>query len=154
MNPPNHVYEIYIRTSPEKLWEAITEPEMTRQFFYANDVESDWKVGSPVRHKGPDGKVNLDGKVLEVVPQRKLVTTFCAVHGVVTAKDRPSRVTWEIEPRGEVCRLTLTHDDFDGITETYKQVGSGWNPVLSGLKTLLETGKPLVIGAPAGAAVR
>jgi hypothetical protein len=63
-------------------------------------------------------------------------------------------VTWEIEPRGEVCKLTLVHDDFDGITETYRQVGRGWNPVLSGLKTLLETGKPLVIGPPAGAAVR
>jgi len=153
MEKPKHVYEIYIRTTPEKLWEAITRPEMTRQYFYANDVESDWKVGTPVRHKGADGKVNLDGKVLEVVPPRKLVTTFCAVHDAETAKDRPTRVTWEIEPRGEVCRLTLTHDDFDGITATYKQVGMGWNPVLSGLKTLLETGKPLVIGpapAPAG----
>jgi uncharacterized protein YndB with AHSA1/START domain/DNA-binding transcriptional ArsR family regulator len=152
MNTLKHVYEVYIRTTPEKLWEAITRPEMTRQYFYANDVESDWKVGSPVRHKGPDGKTKLDGKVMEVVPGRKLVTTFCAVHDPEAAKDRPSRVTWEIEPRGEVCRLTLTHDDFDGITATYKQVGLGWNPVLSGLKTLLETGKPLVIGpAPAAA---
>jgi uncharacterized protein YndB with AHSA1/START domain len=153
MNQPKHVYEVYIRTTPEKLWQAITRPEMTRQFFYGNDVESDWKVGSSVRHKSPDGKPNLDGKVLEVVPQRKLVTTFSAVHDAACAKDRPSRVTWEIEPRGEVCKLTLTHDDFDGITETYQQVGRGWNPVLSGLKTLLETGKPLVIGpAPAAAA--
>ncbi len=153
MNQPKHVYEIYIRTSPEKLWEAITRPELTRQYFYANDVESDWKVGSPVRHKDANGKVNLDGKVLAVVPQRRLVTTFSAVHGVETAKDRPSRVTWEIEPRGEVCKLTLTHDDFDGITATYKEVGPGWNPVLSGLKTLLETGMPLVIG-PVPAAAR
>ena len=62
-------------------------------------------------------------------------------------------ISWEIEPRGEVCKLTLTHDDFDGITDTYKQVGPGWNPVLSGLKTLLETGQPLVI-APAATASR
>jgi len=149
MEKPKHVYEVYIRTTPEKLWEAITRPEMTRQYFYANDVESDWKVGSAIRHKGPDGKVKLDGKVLEVVPPRKLVTTFCAVHDPETAKDRPSRVTWEIVPRGEVCLLTLTHDDFDGITTTYKQVGLGWNPVLSGLKTLLETGSPLGVPMPA-----
>lgn len=151
MNKPQHVYELYIRTTPEKLWEAITRPEMTRQFFYANDVKSDWKVGSPVQHIGPDGQVKLDGKVLEAVPQRKLVTTFAAVHNPDSAKDRPSRVTWEIEPRGEVCRLTLTHDDFDGITETYKQVEMGWNVVLSGLKTLLETGKPLNIPMPTSA---
>ena len=153
MNAPKHVYEIYIRTTPELLWEAITRPEKTRQFFYANAVESDWKVGSPVRHKAADGKLMLDGKVLEVVPRKKLVTTFSAVHDAGMAKDRPSRVTWEIEPRGEVCKLTLTHDDFDGITDTYKQVGPGWNPVLSGLKTLLETGQPLVI-APAATASR
>lgn len=153
MNQPKHVYEVYIRTTPEKLWDAITRPEMTRQYFYATDVESDWRVGSPVRHKGADGEAKLDGKVLEVLPGRKLVTTFCAVHDPEAAKDRPSRVTWEIEPRGEVCRLTLIHDDFDGITATYKQVGLGWNPVLSGLKTLLETGRPLVIG-PATAAAR
>jgi len=150
MNRPRHVYEVYIRTTPEKLWAAITRPEMTRQYFYANDVESDWTVGSLVRHKGADGTVNLEGKILEVVPERRLVTTFRSLHGPGTENDAPTRVTWEIEPRGEVCRLTLTHDDFDGITETYKMVGSGWNPILSGLKTLLETGKPLVIGpAPA-----
>jgi uncharacterized protein YndB with AHSA1/START domain len=154
MNQPKHVYEVYIRTTPEKLWEAITRPEMTRHYYYGNLVESDWKVGSPVRLKTDDGKLSIDGKVLEVVPPFKLVTTFSAVHNAETAKDRPSRVTWEIEPRGEVCRLTLTHDDFDGITATYKQVEMGWNPLLSGLKTLLETGKPLVIGAAPAAAKR
>jgi uncharacterized protein YndB with AHSA1/START domain len=141
-----HVYEIYIRTTPERLWEAITHPEMTRQYFYASAVDSEWKVGSPVRHKDANGKVMLDGNVIEIVPRQRLVTTFSALHDPATARDRPSRVTWEIEPRGEVCKLTLVHDDFDGITETYKSVGPGWNPVLSGLKTLLETGKPLNIG--------
>jgi len=152
MDKPKHVYEVYIRTTPEKLWEAITRPEMSRQYFYGNDVESDWKVGSSVRHT-KEGKVSLEGKVVEVDPPRRLVTTFAAVHDPASAKDRPSRVTWEIVPRGEVCLLTLTHDDFDGITATYKSVGLGWNPVLSGLKTLLETGRPLVIGpAPTAAA--
>ncbi len=154
MKAPKHVYEVYIRTTPAKLWEAITRPEMTRQYFYGTEVESDWKVGSSIRHLGADGRINLDGQVLEVVPQRRLVTTFSAVHGPNTANDRPSRITWEIEPRGEVCKLTLIHDDFDGATETYKMVGPGWNPVLSGLKTLLETGRPLAIGPAAGVAVR
>jgi uncharacterized protein YndB with AHSA1/START domain len=155
MEKPKHVYEVYIRTTPEKLWEAITRPEMTRQYFYGTEARSDWKVGSAVRHVGADGETKLDGKVLEFDPPRRLVTTFCAVHDADAKKDRPSRVTWEIVPRGEVCLLTLTHDDFDGVTATYKQVGMGWNPVLSGLKTLVETGKPLVIGpapAPAGKA--
>ena len=151
MSAPKHVYEIYIRTTPEKLWNAITSPDMTRQYFYGTAVESDWKVGSAVRHMQDNGEPALDGRILEIVPQKKLVTTFAAVHNPASAKDRPSRVTWEIQALGEVCKLTLTHDDFDGITETYKQVGSGWNPVLSGLKTLLETGKPLAIPRPAEA---
>jgi uncharacterized protein YndB with AHSA1/START domain len=154
MNAPRHVYEVYIRTTPGQLWEAITRPELTRQYFYATAVESDWKVGSPVRHLGADGSVKLEGRILAVDPPRRLVTTFSAVHGPGTEKDRPSRVTWEIEPRGEVCRLTLVHDDFDGATETFKMVGSGWNPVLSGLKSLLETGRPLVIGPAPSAATR
>jgi len=144
MTPPRHVYEVYIRTTPQKIWEAITRPEMSRHYYYANDVESDWKVGSPVRYKGGDGKGKLDGNVLEIVPPRRLVTTFSALYGPDTARDRPSRVTWDIEPQGEVCKLTLTHEDFEGITATYKSVGPGWNLVLSGLKTLLETGQPLM----------
>jgi uncharacterized protein YndB with AHSA1/START domain len=148
---PKHVYEIYIRTTPEKLWEAITRPELTRQFFHGSSVKSDWKVGSPVTHE-IDGKAALEGKVLEIDPPRKLVTTFAArwAHSDDSVKDRPSRVTWLIEPRGEACKLTLVHDDFEGETATYKGVGPGWNPVLSGLKTLLETGVALVI-APGAA---
>jgi uncharacterized protein YndB with AHSA1/START domain len=145
---PKHVYEIYIRTTPQKLWEAITKPEFTRQYFYGSAVESDWKLGCPVRHLDKDGKAMLEGKILEMVAPRRLVTTFAAAynHDPESQKDRPSRVTWVIEPQGDVCKLTLVHDDFDRETATYKSVGPGWNPVLSGLKTLLETGSPLVIG--------
>jgi uncharacterized protein YndB with AHSA1/START domain/DNA-binding transcriptional ArsR family regulator len=151
---PKHVYEIYIRTTPQKLWDAITKPEFTRQYFYGSLVTSDWKVGSAVVHADESGRSLLEGKVLEADPPRRLVTTFAARfnHDDASQKDRPSRVTWEIEPRGDVCKLTLVHDDFDHETATYKSVGPGWNPVLSGLKTLLETGKPLVIAPPAAAA--
>lgn len=95
----------------------------------------------------PDGQPQIEGTVLEVEPRRKLVHTF-ATAGVA---DAPSRVTWEIQPMGSVTLLTLTHDDFDGETPTYQSVARGWNVVVSGLKTLLETGKPLEIPAPSAA---
>jgi len=157
---PKHVYEVYIRTTPQRLWEAITKPEFTRQYFYGSRVISDWKVGSPVVHVSDEGTPLLEGKVIEVDAPYRLVTTFAALYGAEgpgdasqppPAKERPSRVTWLIEQHGEACKLTLIHDDFDGETATYKSVGPGWNPVLSGLKTLLETGEPLIISPPANA---
>lgn len=149
MNPLKHVYEVYIRTTPEKLWNAITDPAITKQYFYGTSVRSDWKVGSTIEHLNPDGSIALSGKILEMTPPRRLVTTFVMEHDADAKMDRPSRVTWEIVPRGEVCLLTVTHDDFDSETKTYNNVRLGWNPVLGGLKTLLETGEPLVIGAAA-----
>lgn len=149
MSSPKLVYEVYIRTTPEKLWQAITDPAFTRSYFYGTAVESTWKPGASVIHRREDGEVALEGKVLAIEPGRKLVTTFTAAHDPVQKKERPSRVTWEIVPLGEVCKLTLVHDDFDGETKTYQSVLQGWNPVLSGLKTLIETGKPLAIPMPA-----
>lgn len=143
-----HVYEIYIRTTPERLWQAITDSAFTKQYFYESSVKSDFKAGSPLVYLSPNGKPMIEGKVIEADPPRRLVTTFAERSGEGGENDRPSRVTWLIEKKGETCRLTLTHDDFDGETKTYKSVGPGWNPVLSGLKTLLETGKPLKIASP------
>jgi uncharacterized protein YndB with AHSA1/START domain len=102
-------------------------------------------------HANDEGEALLEGKVVEADPPRRLVTTFSATHDPKAQGDRPSRVTWLIEARGDACKLTLVHDDFDSETVTFTSVGPGWNPVLSGLKTLLETGKPLVI-APQTAA--
>lgn len=144
-----HVYEVYIRTTPDKLWQALTDPEISKQYFYGGSVLSEWRPGSSYALRDGDGDVNmLEGKVLEVDKPRKLVHTFLAVHDDEQRKERPSRVTWQIEPLGEVCKLTVTHDDFDGETKTYKSVQSGWGPVLSGLKTILETGKPLNVPMP------
>jgi uncharacterized protein YndB with AHSA1/START domain/DNA-binding transcriptional ArsR family regulator len=144
---PRHVYEIFIRTSPEKLWRAITDPAFTRQYFYEQTVESTWQAGAQVLHRAPDGTLMIEGKIVEIDPPRRLVQTFSCPARAETRADRPSRVTWLIEKQGETCKLILIHDDFDGETATYKSVGPGWNPVLSGLKTLLETGKPLALGA-------
>ena len=141
---PRHVYEVFIRTTPERLWQAITDPELTRRYFFEQTVASTWAQGAPYEHRAPDGTVRLEGVVVEIDPPRRLVQTFtCPDH----AGDRPSRVTWLIEKLGESCKLTLTHDDFDGETDTYRSAGKGWSAILSGLKTLLETGTPLVMGA-------
>jgi uncharacterized protein YndB with AHSA1/START domain len=138
---------VYIRTTPEKLWQAITDPSFTRQYFYEQTVESSWKTGAEYVHRAPDGSVRIEGKIIEIEPCHRLIQTFSCPAKDDAKNDRASRVTWTIEKLGEVCKLTLVHDDFDGETATFKSVGSGWNPVLSGLKTLLETGRPLVLGA-------
>jgi uncharacterized protein YndB with AHSA1/START domain/DNA-binding transcriptional ArsR family regulator len=142
---PKHVYETYIRTTPEKLWRAITDPAFTQKYFYSHTVESTWQKGASCVWRAPDGSLGIDGRILEIDPPRRLVQTFSCPAKEETKRDRPSRVTWTIEQQGAVCKLTLVHDDFDGETATYKSVGNGWNPILSGLKTLLETGEPLMI---------
>ncbi len=141
--PPAHIYEVYIRTTPERLWQAITDPEMTQRYFYRGVVESSWQQGTPVRW-AIDGRDVIVGEVLEIDPPRRFVQSF-AFTAPENAKDKPSRVTWAIEPQGGVCKLTLTHE-FDEDSLSYQSVRFGWNLVLSGLKTLLETGEPLIIG--------
>jgi DNA-binding transcriptional ArsR family regulator/uncharacterized protein YndB with AHSA1/START domain len=148
VSSPKHVYEAYIRTTPEKLWQAITDPGFTSRYFYGMFVESNWKPGSALAYREDNGRAMLEGQVLDVDAPRRLVHTFASMYDESTKGDRPSRVTWEIEPMGDVCKLTLVHDDFDGETATYRSVGSGWNPILSGLKTLLETGQPLPMPVP------
>ncbi len=142
---PKRVYEVYIRTTPERLWEAIVSGETTPLYYFGAIVESDWRPRSPYRYRMPDGSVTIAGTLLEVDPPRRLVMTFAARWDAEVAADAPTRVTWEIEPLGEACKLTLVHDEFDGETATFHQV-EGWSQILSGLKTLLETGKPLVVG--------
>ena len=146
MRGPKHVYEIYIRTTPAKLWEAITSPELTRQYF-GLAVESDWKEGSKYRYVFPDGSLAHFGTLLEVAPPRRLVQTFeheySEQHG--GGPDDLSRVTWEIEPLGNACKLTVIHDGWERESKSYQSAGQGWPMILSGLKTLLETGEQLVL---------
>ena len=144
MSPPRHVYEIYIAAPPERIWQAITDSSFTQRYYYGNTVESDWQVGSSLLYRNPDGSVAIESEILEAEPPKRLVQSF----SFPGTGDRPSRVTWEIEPRGASSLLTLVHDDFDDETVTFKSVAHGWVPVLSGLKTLLETGEPLAIQEP------
>jgi uncharacterized protein YndB with AHSA1/START domain/DNA-binding transcriptional ArsR family regulator len=139
---PRHVFQVYIRTTPERLWQAIIDPEFTQRYFHRSRVDSSWRTGEPVTYWIGD-EVVVDGSVLAADPPRRLVTTWSFRRQADLRDDPPSRVTWEIEPLGGTCRLTLVHDDFTGETPTFRSVGSGWPLVLSSLKSLIETGQAL-----------
>jgi uncharacterized protein YndB with AHSA1/START domain/DNA-binding transcriptional ArsR family regulator len=146
--PPTHVFEIYIATTPERLWQALTDPALTQRYYYDTRVASGWRVGDPITYTWTDGTVTIEGQIVEADPPRRLVHTFHFTRDPEQAAERPSRVTWEIDQMGDACRLRLTHDEFEGETSTYRSVGKGWSPILSGLKTLLETGTALSIELP------
>jgi|SRR5215510_7530372 len=143
MDRPRHVFQVYIRTEPEQLWQAITDPDFTQRFFFQTKVDAEWRPGLPVLYWRRDGSLAVEGEVLDADPPRRLITTWSFRNRPEYDNDPPSRVTWEIEPVGEMCKLTLVHDDFPSETPTFKSVGTGWPLVLSSLKSLLETGEPL-----------
>ena len=146
MAGPKHVYVLYIRTTPERLWKAITTTEFTKKYFGLS-VESNWKAGSSYRYTFANGNLAHFGTLLEVDPPRRLVQTFEHEYSEQYGggPDDRSRVTWEIEAKGDVCKLTLIHDNWQGESKSYRSAGEGWPAILSGLKTLLETGEPLAI---------
>jgi len=133
------VFEIYIKTTPERLWEAITDPELRAKYNFGAAILSDWTPGSKFRMGARDGAVLLgEGENLEVDPPRRLVQSMLALWSDEAKAEGPSRITWEIEPVGDSCRLTVTHDQLrEGANP---QLYGGWPMLLSGLKTLLETG--------------
>jgi uncharacterized protein YndB with AHSA1/START domain len=135
------VFEIYIKTTPERLWEAITDPEMRAKYSFGVETHSDWTAGSSYE-AGVPGVVDIAaGENLEVDPPRRLVQSFTALWSDEVRNEGTSRVTWEIEPVGDSCRLTVTHDELrDGA---HDELYGGWPQILSGLKTLLETGETL-----------
>ena len=144
MERPTHVYVLYIRTSPERLWQALISPDYTERYFYGGHYESTWETGASYRSVLQDGTTPFEGVVLEADPPHRLVYTFHYVGDADTRDEQPSRVTWEIAPQGDMCRLTVIHDDFgDGERNTYDKVGGGWPYILSSLKSVLETGAPL-----------
>ena len=137
------VYQVFIKASPEAIWEAITQPEFTERYFYGARIEN-----TAERHRslGPDGSDWADSPTLEYDPPRRLVHGWRSLYDPELAEEDESRVTWEIEPQeGGYSLLTVTHDQLEGAPKTAESVsGPGWMMVLSGLKTLLETGEPLV----------
>jgi uncharacterized protein YndB with AHSA1/START domain len=135
------VFEIYIKTTPERLWEAITDPAMRAKYSFGVETRSDWTPGSSYESSVP-GVIDIAaGKNIEVDPPRRLVQSFTAHWSDEVKNEGESRVTWEIEPVGSSCRLTVTHDQLR--EDANSQLYGGWPMILSGLKTLIETGEML-----------
>src|SRR4051794_23514463 len=134
------VFEIYIKTTPERLWDAITDPATRARYNFGAGARSDWTPGSRVELQAGDFLLG-EGEVLEADPPRTLVHTLLAHFSPEAEAEGYSRVTWEIEPVGDSCRLTVVHDQMrDGACE---QLYGGWTMILSGLKTWLESGELL-----------
>jgi uncharacterized protein YndB with AHSA1/START domain/DNA-binding transcriptional ArsR family regulator len=134
------IYEIYIKTTPERLWHAITDPVARAKYNFGVLVTSDWTKGSCFEGKG-GGRTILEGENLEIDPPRRLVQSFRALWSEDVKQEGTSRVTWEIVPVADSCLLKVTHDQLrEGANN---QVFGGWPMILSGLKTLLETGELL-----------
>jgi uncharacterized protein YndB with AHSA1/START domain len=135
------VFEIYIKTTPERLWEAITDPKLRAKYSFGVETNSDWTNGSSYKSSVP-GVIDIAaGENLEVDPPRRLVQSFDALWSDEVKAVGTSRVTWEIVPVGDSCQLTVIHDQLpeDANPEIY----GGWPMILSGLKTLIETGETL-----------
>jgi uncharacterized protein YndB with AHSA1/START domain len=133
------VYSVFILATPEQIWDAITKPEFTQQYFFGARIEV--RDG---RRLSAIGDTEWDEEVLEADPPRRLVHQWISAYDPEMAAEEPSRLTWEIEPQdGGVTKLTVVHDQLEGAPKTAAGVAGGWMFVLSGLKTLLETGKPL-----------
>ena len=147
MNEPmtEFVYVTYISSTPQKVWDAITMPEFTRQ-YWARNIVSDWKPGSKWDMASIDGAntVNMTGEVLESRPPSRLVLSWVSPENIGN-KSEYSRVTFEIETLGDVVRLNVVHDQLKAGSEMAKGISGGWPMVLSGLKSFLETGKALNI---------
>lgn len=134
------VYSVFIRATPEQVWEAITTPEFTEKYFYGARIEL--RDG---RRFSSYGDAGWDEEVIEADPPRRLVHQFVSKWDPEMGAEDPSRVSWQIEPQeGGITQLTVVHDQLEGAPKTAESVAGGWMYILSGLKTLLETGEPLV----------
>ena len=143
MNSPEFVYTIYIRTTPEKVWDAITNPEFTRKYWGHENI-SDWEKGAEWRHVSNDKErtVKLVGRVLECVPPKRLVLTWADPAADVDESEH-SIVTFEIDSIEDMVRLRVIHGNLKAGSEMALKISEGWPRVLSSMKSILETGKPL-----------
>jgi uncharacterized protein YndB with AHSA1/START domain len=143
MSNVQFVYVTYIAAKPEQIWKALLDAQFTRQ-YWGHDNVSDWKPGSAWEHRANDDArtLRLVGKVVESAPPRRLVLTWAAPEDVTDA-GKHSRVTFALEPLEDMTRLTVTHDELGADSEMAHKISEGWPRVLSSLKSLLETGRPL-----------
>jgi uncharacterized protein YndB with AHSA1/START domain len=138
MSLPALVFEVEIRSTPEKIWEAITSPDWTKRYFFDSAIRSDFRRGSKVEWDGPRGSVACDGEILEIDPPWRLVTTWRSLWQPDLAVEAASRVTWEIEERAKGCLLRVTHDRLDHAPKTREAVSTGWPRLVEGLRACVE----------------
>src|ERR1700722_13374145 len=143
---PTTVYTIYIASTPERVWEALTSAELSRQYFFGNAVEVELKVGGAFIVRAPDGSLHIGGEVFECDPPRKLTVSFNVNWPELIEKLGPTLVSYEIEQAGSAVRLTMTESHDRPISDDILSGGrAGWPAILSSLKSLLETGVPLAV---------
>jgi uncharacterized protein YndB with AHSA1/START domain len=143
MGSSRFVYVTYIRTTPEKLWQALIDPEFTRRYWCETHQESEWKPGSSWRAMAPDGRVADSGEILEFEPHRRVVLTWRHEISPEVRAEGHSRLTYELEKVGESVKLTLIHEIDKPESKLIDGVSGGWPHILASLKSLLETGQPL-----------
>lgn len=144
MRKPEFVYVTYIETTPEKLWQALTDGGFTRRYWFGMRLRSDWKVGSSFEMVHGDDSVSDAGKVVECDPPRRLAYTFINVSDTYKG-EVPALATFVLEPFGRLVKLTLTHEGFSEGSKFLNGISKGWPAILSSLKSILETGRPLEI---------
>ena len=144
MSKPEFVYVTYIETTPEKLWEALTNSDFSERYWWDTSVVSDWKVGSPFSLV-LNGKTTDVGEILEADPPRLLSYSFRHILNEAASNERPSRVTFGSRPHGKLVKLTLTHQNFAETSVMLDGISKGWPAIMSSLKSMLETGQPLII---------
>jgi uncharacterized protein YndB with AHSA1/START domain len=137
------VYVTYIRTTPQKLWQALIEPEFTRRYWVETWQESEWKPGASWRLMIPDGRIGDSGEILEIEPERRLVLTWRNEFKPEMREEGYSRMTMELEQQGEAVKLTVIHEMDKPDSKLIDAVSNGWPMLLASLKTLLETGESL-----------
>jgi uncharacterized protein YndB with AHSA1/START domain len=143
---PATIYTIYIASTPDKVWEALTSAEFSRQYFFGNTVEIEQKLGGSYIVRQPDGALHISGEVVECDPPRKLTFTFNVNWPGLIEKLGPTLVSYEIEPAGDAVRLTMTESHDRPLSDDILEGGrQGWPAILSSLKSLLETGQPLSV---------
>jgi len=143
MNKPATVYVTYIASTPEKVWHALKDAEFTRQYWFGGSIISDWRVGSRVLFTAKDGALGWQGEVLEADEPRILSYTFHMQISDDHKAESPSRVTFELEDVQGVVKLTLTHDQLEAGSKTFETTHYGWAAIMSSLKSVLESGRPL-----------
>ena len=143
MSGTRFIYVIYIRTSAEKLWDALTRPEFTREYWAGTTQLSDWKKGSSWQALTPDGRVWDTGEILEIDRPRRLVLTWRNEHFPEMHEEGFTRLTYQLEPAGDAIKLTLIHEIDVEQSKLIGAVSQGWPMVLASLKSFLETGAPL-----------